>query len=286
MTDGSERRQHPRKASRQDVFCYIDGNRFDACSEDLSAGGMFLRTDGLVDVAVGTIVGLVVKGIGDLSRAVYLFARVARQQTAPVIGIGLQWEKAVSIGGPEVLIQFLETVLGITSPVLTQRAVAGKDFVRHVYAFNPQRAPDAADALPPAPPVIPASARPASNPGAITTQIQVLRAVFPVDLVASASFEGLNLPVRIRRIGVAAMFVETRVAPLDVSTPIRILIPTSAGEGAVIVAVRCRINEARVQPKDPETGLVLEVLDIDEGSDTGAWQRFLKRLHFRTLAQD
>ena len=62
MSDGSERRQHPRRVSRQDVFCYIDGNRFDACSEDLSAGGMFLRTDGRVEVAVGTIVGLVAGG--------------------------------------------------------------------------------------------------------------------------------------------------------------------------------------------------------------------------------
>lgn len=286
MSDGSERRQHPRRVSRQDVFCYIDGNRFDACSEDLSAGGMFLRTDGRVEVAVGTIVGLVVKGFGDLSRIVYLFARVMRKQDTPVIGLGLQWEKAVSIGGPEALVRFLDQVFEIQSPTLSQKAVAGKDFARHVYSFGTGSPAGKVDAPPPEPPVIPALAQPASNPGAITSQIQIQRVVFPIDLLASAVFEGLTLPVRIRRIGVAAMFIETRIAPLDLSTPIRIVIATSADGGGASVTANCRITEVRVQPKDPETGLLLRVDSLDEGADPGAWQRFLKRHHFRSLARD
>ena len=110
--------------------------------------------------------------------------------------------------------------------------------------------------------------------------------MFPIDLLASAVFEGFTLPVHIRRIGVAAMFIETRIAPLDLSIPIRIVIATSADGSAASVTATCSITEVRVQPKDPETGLLLRVDSLDEGADPGAWQRFLKRHHFRSLARD
>lgn len=128
-----DKREFPRKLLEDDIYCYLDGNRFDAMSRDISAGGMFLKTKR--PVPMGTAVALVFHTKGDAGDLpVFLVGYVVRIQQEPLQGVGIQWKRAVTQGDPEQLRAFLETKMSIRDAfVLQERLDKGQK--RYVYRF-------------------------------------------------------------------------------------------------------------------------------------------------------
>ena len=100
MTESVESRQFARRPFIEDIFCYVDGERLDARSVDLSVGGVFLQTDRGLDVPVGAVVAVVLKNRVETEGTIFLFGKVVRCQPGERSGFGVRWEKAV---GPVVI---------------------------------------------------------------------------------------------------------------------------------------------------------------------------------------
>jgi hypothetical protein len=282
--DGEERRIHPRRPFRRELFCYIDGARFDARSEDISLGGMFVGTSAGGAIPIGALVALVVKE-GDLGASVFLFGRVVRRQLEPVPGLGLVWERAVASGAPDHLLMFLTRVFDIRSPELHIRSATGRGFSRYVYEF-PQGTPTGR----PEPPATAAPEGPAQqapdepDPGALTVAIERRRARTPCRLDVLLAFEGLSVPAVVRSIGTTALFVETRVGPTATGAPTDVHLEIATGQETARVVLECRVTDWARGTEGAAPGLDLEIVGCREGNEPGVFNRLLRFLHFRSMA--
>ncbi len=114
MLARAERRLFPRREFRAGVYAYVDGRRYDARSENISAGGMLLAT--AEDIPLGHTIALVFKsrsgkktsgekgvkcGAGVKGEPVHLVGRVMRKQVSPVPGVGLRRVRAMTDAQPE-----------------------------------------------------------------------------------------------------------------------------------------------------------------------------------------
>jgi hypothetical protein len=128
-----DKRQFPRKLLEDDIYCYLDGNRFDAMSRDVSAGGLFLKTKR--PVPMGTAVALVFNTEGEAGSApVFLVGNVVRHQSEPVIGVGIKWKRAVTQGEAEHLKTFLDQKMGLQGAFVLQERWGARQ-TRCVYRF-------------------------------------------------------------------------------------------------------------------------------------------------------
>lgn len=133
MTAPDNKRKHRRWLLEEDVFCYLDGARFDAMSRDISIGGIFMRTTKMVPI--GSVIALVFvsqhqKGVD----AIYLLGEVARREDGPPPGLAVEWLRAVTAGGDRTLVRFLHSRLGLAAKVDVQQ-FGPKGEIRHVYRF-------------------------------------------------------------------------------------------------------------------------------------------------------
>ena len=98
MTPGPapERRGHERTDRSVEFYCYVDGQRFDSESLDISAGGALLRTEDDIPQKVPVIV--VPKSANPRKSVIMLVGTVVRRQQKPA-GIGIRWSKCVSRKG-------------------------------------------------------------------------------------------------------------------------------------------------------------------------------------------
>lgn len=135
MTERSaDKRQYPRYPVAENLYCYIDGTRFDAPSRDISAGGLFLRTP--KKVPFGASIALVFKDKKvPEAQPVFLIGRVVRHQAEPEPGIGLCWDRAVTHGSATQLELFLTLRMGIIAFHIGKETVGPRGEVRHVFDF-------------------------------------------------------------------------------------------------------------------------------------------------------
>lgn len=146
----AERRLFPRREFRAGVYAYVDGRRYDARSENLSAGGMLLATS--EDIPLGRTIALVFKsrsgkkvagdkgvkyGAGIKGEPVYLVGRVMRKQISPVPGVGLRWVRAMTDATPEDLQYFLSKMLRIEATGAKRTRVGANKAIKTVFEFEP-----------------------------------------------------------------------------------------------------------------------------------------------------
>ncbi len=153
----SNRRQHTRNLKALDFSCYIDGQRFDARSLDVSVGGAFMETGALAPM--GSVALIALKkghphpaGGGRLRRPrkelpIVLIGLVVRHQTVPVTGVGLRWLRCVSRVGLQPMYEFLGFVVDLypSALPLPSGTVSTIDFVEFDFVlqeFRPGRAED------------------------------------------------------------------------------------------------------------------------------------------------
>jgi len=291
---GEERRIHPRREFRRELFCYIDGARFDAKSEDISLGGMFLRTDQAARIPGGALVALVVRESGgDMSESVFLFGRVVRHQSTPETGLGLTWDKAVAAGSSAHLLSFLDQVFGIRSPQLGLKAGAGGGLARYVYEFASGGAAareGAADSGAVATSAevaepLPAPSSGGAVAGALTTQIDRRKAQTPCALGATLSFEGFSLHAAVRSMGLTAMYVETPVGPTASDAAVQVRLDLRAGEEDVPLVFDCHVMSVETGGAERRPGLDLAIVAVDESGRAGVFMRHIRQLVFRGMAR-
>lgn len=135
----SDRRQHQRRDLEEQAFVYIGGNRLDAKSADISAGGLFLETE--QEMERGSLVAVVFNEQARKAPAIYLLGRVVRVKQEAPKGVGLRWEKAVTTGAPEDLARFLGQLLGRQVSEVRRVAIGPEQDWKSVYLFPDDAAP-------------------------------------------------------------------------------------------------------------------------------------------------
>lgn len=179
----NEQRKYHRYPLSDNMYCYIDGSRFDARSLDISAGGLFLRTPR--KVPLDCCIALVFKDKKDPGvPPVFLVGRVMRHQVEPEAGIGLKWDRAITEGNAAHLELFLTLKMGVIASHIEQETVGPRKEVRHYFDFS--RRPGAGipgeASTQPAPTPVRTSPEPAPTPLAPREK---LRVVEPVHVVMS-----------------------------------------------------------------------------------------------------
>ena len=131
---GQERRLFERIPLTEDFYCYaVDGTRLDAHSQDISSGGIYLKTEDKLSAEAP--IALVFKNDPSRTSPVYLTGKIVRCTDKPVKGVGVEWVKAVSNGPENELIRFLEDVLHIRNPKIYVEAVPGQENPRVEFTF-------------------------------------------------------------------------------------------------------------------------------------------------------
>jgi len=290
---GAERRRHPRRPLLQDVHCYIDGARLDGSCLNVSAGGLFLKTDVQRDIAPGASVGLVFKAQPHSQSPVILFGQVARQQLAGDEGLGIAWAKAVTPGEPGELVAVLRQVLGI-EPEGVHRVVDEDGQARSVYLFAsspPTEGEPAGFVERPEEAGWPRSL----GPGAISRQFDRRFAGTPLDEPALLMTEGRERIGRLRRLGMTGLALTLQEEPaLAFGAEVEIRVEIRTNVGVIPIALRCRMLGPEVADPEPEdrpsrpsdrTSLAFEIVARDEGDHAGIVDRYLKWLHLSSMFQ-
>ncbi len=159
-----DRRQFQRRPFDSEVLCYIDGNRLDSRTADISTGGLFLHTQRYQNFPAGAIVGLVFEDTGVPPGTAFLFARVVRHQETPRPGVGLHWERAVCAGSPLPLKRVVNRLFGFEDIDVASREIAERGLTQYVFRFPPS--PDSVVAQAGSPSSM---ARPKEPPPAVRT---------------------------------------------------------------------------------------------------------------------
>jgi hypothetical protein len=137
----NERRQHDRVQKEVQFCCYIDGQRFDSASVNISGGGAFLKTRD--SIPPETVVVVVPKDHHIKQFPVMLVGKVLRRQE-DAQGLGITWLRCVTRAGIRRLWQFIEAYpeLWETIPPLPPREILanpciGFDFITNQF-FTPK----------------------------------------------------------------------------------------------------------------------------------------------------
>ena len=109
--DNRDRREHEREKRTVEFFCYVNGQRFDSTSFDISAGGAFLRTDHELTDGITALVAP--KGERVKAEGAVLVGQVVRQQDDPVKGVAIKWVRCVSRKGIQPVFDLLAFYLGL-----------------------------------------------------------------------------------------------------------------------------------------------------------------------------
>ena len=134
MSGSIDRREHVRWLLEEEVFCYLDGNRVQAATQDISAGGMFIRTSS--ELPLGSVVALVFEERSDGANVpVFLLGMTVRHQEQPVTGAGVQWMRAVTTSAPDALEKFLVARLKLVSPSIVREEFGPRKDLRSIYRF-------------------------------------------------------------------------------------------------------------------------------------------------------
>ncbi|NOZ02505.1 MAG: PilZ domain-containing protein [Deltaproteobacteria bacterium] len=134
MASFENKRKYPRTVVEKKVHCYIEGARLDAITANISNGGMFLKTANIRDIPLDSLVGLVFRSSA-AGQTTFLFGNVVRKQTLPIEGVGLKWEKAVTIGDRDQLARFLKDMFNIADPIISEEAGDAHRPPKRVFRF-------------------------------------------------------------------------------------------------------------------------------------------------------
>jgi len=108
MIQEGDRRSEPRREFHDPAQTFHEGHRFEAAPEDISVGGMFLKTDAVDDVRAGEVLGVLLEREAGFDPPLFLYGRVVRVRHSGTPGVGLRWERAGSTGSVEQLANALE----------------------------------------------------------------------------------------------------------------------------------------------------------------------------------
>lgn len=310
------RRSHTRWRLEKDLFCYVDGRRLDARCENISEGGLFVQTGDHMALPLGATVGLVFRQETGYGHPVFLFGRVRRRQAGEQPGVGLQWDKAVTDGASDQLRDFLERMFKIPAPDIREGSGGPPGAERCVFRFplqstnpvltlkyqkpNPDEAPvnrlDRAAPLPVSrvpggsldvPPHVftGEELNHSKKPGAISQAVARKRSLSPVSLDAELVSDNAQGKGKVIRMGLEALVIQARDFHADTSSYVstRVSIPSETGYFPIVC--KCLVESSADGTGHGEKVLELKVTDVDECGKPGVLSRYVKWLHFHSLAR-
>lgn len=273
-----ERRKHDRKERTSAFYCYVDGQRFDSESLDISQGGAFLATDSAPPPL--SLVIVVPREAHRVQSGVALIGAVRREQTTPVRGAGVEWLRCVSRYGyadvREFLIQFLEipgTRLPEPTPEVAHSPVAAYNFRAEAYFIPDLQGSVGRDPHDDSPEIL----------GHLRTVLE--------DGLSHVAFE---LPVRLVQGDVSFDLLTQGIGPRSVV----VNRPTSASleEGVAIlhfpiplrkettwVRLLCSVTSPLASSTDDNLALELGIIEMLHERTPGIFERFVRYLHERTM---
>lgn len=278
MTEHANKREFPRRPLDEKIHTYIQGVRVDASTQDLSAGGMFFRTD--AEVPTGGLIALAFRRQAQLGKPIFLVGRVMRRQVDPPCGLGLKWVRAVTQAPPAELEWFLTSLLGIQDVEATQELVPGKWEMKTVYCFPRDTEPAHAPAVFETPPVVAHVDVPAE--GALTTRIGRQAARVPTSLECMLGIGNRRETARITHLGKRGLFVATAIPRPADDTPIAVRFHIRSGSKKVPITCQCKLLPPEHDEQDVP-GMDLQIEQLDEGGRTGLLDKYLRWLFFQTL---
>ncbi len=310
---GRERRLFERIPLTEDFYCYaVDGTRLDAHSQDISSGGIFLKTDD--ELSAGAPIALVFKNDPSRTSPVYLTGKIVRCTETPVKGVGVEWVKAVSNGPESELIHFLEEVLRIREPQIYVESVPGQENPRveftfprvavfgdeDVRNFHEDEEEDTADisddlrtereakiAKGTANAQLPEQPAPTFNrsqeDGVLTRQIAAgeLRAMAEVKAVMDIAGKRVN--VLITHLGTSGMFVRTMLPPREPVRRADIKFELRVRGGMAQIKCRCKVLAIDDGRTTRTPGIDLEIVRLDEDGNDGVLKAYVRWLTFRNM---
>lgn len=298
MVDDHNRRKSERRHFEEEIYTYVEGNRLDADSRDVSAGGAFLRT--WQSIPVDAKVAVVFKKQAQTTSPVFVVGKVIRSQEGEVPGVALTWEKALTVGAPSELEWFLSAMFGILAPAVKMEKEPGKWEMLSVYRFGPEGA-DAEGAEEAEKPFDAASQctvrefpleslsreySRSDQDGSLTVRIAKSGLRAPAGIDAELLMGEDVQTVRITHLGATSMFVQTGMAPPDTHSVavVRFSVRTTAAD--VPVTCQCRVTAVVSGDETGIPGVDLEFIRVDEGDEDGILKKFVRWLHFEALTED
>lgn len=282
-----ERRKHTRWKMDEDIHCYVDGDRMDLRSLDMSSGGMLLTTDLLIQP--GVQIALVFRSqVEDGGKPIFLLAKVMRRQVLPTEGVGLRWESAVTEGEPSELIAFLRTRLRLVSPEVQVKPMKRKPGLTQArYVFTEATR----SVLPPAPPGAGAAAkrkglrRKGDRPGPFTDQLRTVNALAPTDLEAVFVMDGMKEAARVDGLGPNVMSIVAELLGPRKGTEVKVIFEIKGKKGPAEVVCDCTIRRVELYRKQFLSRMDLQIVKVDEQGEKGIFDQYVRWLHFNALRQ-
>jgi hypothetical protein len=292
MPEPNESRQFPRRDFIEEIFCYVDGERLDARSSNLSVGGIFLETDRGPDIPLGATVAVVLKDRVDDLGTVFLFGKVVRKQPDAPSGLGVRWEKAVGPVDKERLAAALREVLRIRAFGIEQGAVASTGRVMSVFRFVPEVLDDSTECGPrfenPVGPELFGGLRPDwrrySGDGPVTQEIDTSCVGGQANLKAHLTFEGTSIQGRLTWLSTTRLRFSTRMVPTDDSLVLAVSFDLPSRSGPTPVTCHGRVQSVEREENEAASSLVIGIDRLDEGLQQGVLRRYVRWLHAREVA--
>lgn len=286
--DREERRRYPRRSLNKPVICYVEGARIDACTQNLSRGGVFLRLGSEASAAPGALVGMMISTPGQGRSSVFLFGRVIRVQALPFAGIALRWEKAVTAGTPQELHDFVKRVFGLLDSEITVEIVGKAGQQKSVFQLG---RPGERDPEPPSQTKAPVHVTAethvvrSANPGVLSDMVDRKHRRVPVSIDAVGAAEGREFPLQITMLGTRSMAIDSPFRPTEARTPIIVSFKIVSRKGNAAVHCTCRVESQGKGTIDGIPGLGLSILRVDDGDNPGILDRYVKWLQFKALSE-
>ena len=293
MSATTDSRQFPRHSFVEEIFCYVDGERLDARSRDLSVGGIFLETSEGREVPTGAVVAVVLKDRVDELGTVFLFGKVVRQQPGARPGLGVRWEKAVGPIDKDRLAGALREVFRIRAFGIEQGSVPSSGQVMSVFRFVPEVIADEVPEGParfenPVGPELFGGLKPDwrrfTGDGPVTQEIDVTQVGHATSLKAMLAFEGASLQGRVTWLSTTRLRFVTRMVPADETLELAISFEIPTRGGPASVTCHGRVQAVEREEGEATSTLVVEVGRIDEAGQPGVLRRYVRWLHSREVA--
>lgn len=320
-----EKRRARRWIQEEEVFCYFEGDRLGALSKDLSKTGMFLATAKDVpqgrrvalifrprfsaDTPIYLVGQVVRRQVEPMPGLGIQWVKAVTDASPLQLSIFLQ--KLLDLD-PEKNIQeavFEETGwAGAVSTYLfpAARAAAAKPRsqrqstlellgklsvdVVHSDDFR-RRNPDAAKATTmsrpstPAPVPAPEPAPPPQFSGPLTGRVDNKRIYAPCEFPATLVIGGAKHPVRIRGLATFGLFIETDARPA-VGAEVGMIFDLKTRSGDARLSLRCDVEAHKDAKAGWGAGLDLRITNPGDPLGAALLKRFVRWLHFRSVADD
>lgn len=286
-----ERRKAPRRPEKKQVYCYVEGQRLDAETADISALGAMIRTVWTDSANGEALVSVSFRAREPEVRDVFLFGRVERVQKDPMRGFALSWVRAVTTGPRAGMVAVLRDVLGVPDDLIEAQRVGGDGKPAKVFNFGATTRPGASEPRRPTVPPVQQARVPTSehdwrrypSKGPLTRTMAVTTARESVTLKALLVSGATRRNVRVTSVGEHSIALDMRggLEGIGETATVRFNVPLRRGVG--LVAATGHVTKSTSRPIEGISLLEIEIDSIDEGDRPGVLERYVRWLHQRAI---